>query len=92
MRESHVEKAVRTWAVTHDIRTSKRATPNDRGFPDREFRRKGRVIYIEFKRPKEEPTPLQHKRLRELQEDGFTATWFDNAPAAIEFLKRKFGV
>ncbi len=89
MRESKVEAAVTRWAGKNDIRTSKRSGPNDRGFPDREFRRRGRVIYMEMKATGEAPTALQHKRLRELRADGFTAVWFDNPHGAIEFLREE---
>ena len=90
MRESKVESAIVKWAGKNDIRTSKRSGPNDRGFPDREFRRRGRVIYMELKAPGKKPTPLQLKRLKELRADGFTAVWYDNAHDATEFLRREF--
>ena len=87
MRESKVESAIVKWAGKNDIRTSKRAGVNDRAFPDREFRRRGRVVYMELKAPGKVPTALQMKRLKDLRADGFTAVWFDNAHEAIEYLR-----
>ena len=90
MRESDIEKAICKFAREHDIRTSKRAVPNDRGFPDREFRRRGKVVYMELKAPKKRPSLLQEKRMRELREDGFAVAWFDEVDAACEWLRQQF--
>jgi hypothetical protein len=51
------------------------------GWPDRLFMRSDRYVWIEFKRPGKEPTPLQAKRHEELRQQGATVhvctTWQD---------------
>lgn len=57
------------------------------GFPDDQFLLPGgKAVFIEFKRPGKEPTPLQYSKLRKANELGFYADWFDNADTARAFL------
>lgn len=54
-----------------------------RAFPDDCFLIPGgRALFIEFKRPGAEPTPLQYHRLEQLNDLGYWATWADNFDAA----------
>lgn len=64
----------------------------NRSWPDQFFYSKRFVagtkgVWIEFKAPGKRPTELQYEKLKELQEVGFDATWFDNKTDAINFLK-----
>lgn len=70
----------RGWLQTKFVTTSGRA------WPDRIFIRKGRVIFIEFKRPGEEPTPTQYKRHREIRAQGVEVFWTDNLEEAKRIL------
>lgn len=51
----------------------------------------GRPLFIEFKRPGEEPTPLQYHRLEELNDLGYWATWADNFDAARSAIVEAMG-
>jgi hypothetical protein len=58
-----------------------------RGYPDRQFiLNKGVVVWIEFKAPGEEPTPLQYHRIDELLKNGHYAFWFDDHDDAVQAL------
>lgn len=45
------------------------------GVPDRVGLYKGKFFAIEVKRPGKEPTPLQWRRMREIEENGGKAFW-----------------
>lgn len=79
MRESTIEKAVCKFATDHGCLVMKLAGPNQKGQPDRLFIRDGKVLFIEFKRPGQKPTPLQEKWLRDLRAQDVDAEWCDNA-------------
>lgn len=53
------------WLVVHIIQS------NLNGWPDTQIFRKGRTLFIEWKRPGEEPRQLQLYRHRKLREQGF---------------------
>lgn len=92
IRESTVEKTVCQWAKDHGIRTLKTAGFGDRGKSDRIFWKGNKVVWCEMKAPGKLPTKLQLKFLAERHDDGFDVGWFDNAPAAIKWLKQVFGI
>ena len=51
----------------------------------------GRPLFIEFKRPGKEPTPLQYHRLGELRDLGYTAIWTDSADEACSAIASAVG-
>lgn len=53
------------WQVIHLIQT------NVNGIPDTLILRNKRALFIEWKRPGQEPRPLQSYRHRKLREQGF---------------------
>lgn len=55
--------------------------------PDDLFVRAGVYLWIEFKRPGEEPTPQQYKRHVEMRERGMDVRWTDNLEEAKQWLK-----
>ena len=62
----------------------------DAGYPDRVFINLfGLHCYIEFKRPGEEPTPIQYHRMRQLATRGVEVTWTDNYNDAIYWLRQR---
>jgi hypothetical protein len=75
--ESAIERPCCNWAKSvHGINNLKLA--NLIGIPDRILLYKGRVLFVEFKAPGEEPRPAQlfiHKWLRE---NGFLVFVIDN--------------
>lgn len=57
--ESDIEGDVTAWAERNDILHLKLNVRGRRGWPDHIYLYSGRVCLIEFKRPDEEPEPLQ---------------------------------
>ena len=92
MRESQIESAVCRWAKDQGVANHKMSGPNDRGVPDRLFRRKGRVFFCEFKAPGKTPTALQLKRMADLSDDGFAVGWCDGVESGKKLLKEAFGL
>jgi hypothetical protein len=92
MRESAIERPVNAFAKAHGITSLKLAGPGDRGKSDRMFTRHGKTAFMELKAPLKKPTALQLKFLSERRLDGFDADWFDNAPAAICWLRQIFDI
>lgn len=89
--ESKVRDPVVRWAKQHGIGHMRMAfRPGVRqGVPDDMFMLgNGVAVWVEFKRPGKQPTPLQLARLDELARRGFLAFWTDNAADAIELLSR----
>lgn len=88
--EAKVRDPVVKWAKENGIghvRMSFR--PGTRqGVPDDLFLiPRGNAVWIEFKRPGKAPTPLQSRRIEELQSLGFFAAAFDNTADAIKWLE-----
>lgn len=54
------------WKILHLVRVS------DQGEPDTLCLKSGRIVFVEFKVPGEEPRPLQQYRIDELKRMGFT--------------------
>lgn len=86
-RESSIEKEAwehaesKGWFRTKIMRTSKA------GFPDHIFVRDGVVIFVEFKRPGENPTPQQKKRMWQLRKHGARVEVIDNMKKARELFR-----
>lgn len=47
----------------------------------------GQNAYVEFKRPGKEPTERQYEMLKWLNDNGYSAEWFDNAKEAVQWLE-----
>lgn len=91
--EASIERAVVRWAKDHGALVLKLAGPNAKGQPDRLFLCRGRACFIEFKRQGAKPTALQFKWIERLRDQGFPASWFDDAEAAKTWLSKKlFGL
>lgn len=85
--EVDIEDKVVAWAKKHKFLTPK-VKFVEAGYPDRLFISPyGHTIFIEFKKPGEEPTPIQAHRLTELTKRGVPATWCDNVIEAIRILE-----
>jgi hypothetical protein len=65
--KSACSKALESWSweVIHLIQTNKN------GIPDTLCLRTGRAVFIEFKRPGQQPRPLQEYRHDKLRKQGF---------------------
>lgn len=66
------------------ILTIKLQGQGNKGMPDRLFLcPNGRILFIEFKKPGQKPTPLQEIQHDLLRRYGFTVRVCDNAAAAL---------
>lgn len=87
-RENWVEEKINEHAEKTGWRVRKFVSPGRRGEADRMYTKKLRFKILEIKRPGEEPTKLQLKRLNEWAEDGFETAWVDNVEDGCAFLDR----
>lgn len=78
VREVAIEKPSCEFAVRRGWMVVKLMLCNIDSMPDRLLMRKGRVIFIEFKAPGEDPTPKQAKRHREIRAQGIEVFVIDN--------------
>lgn len=86
MRESAVEKTICDHAETKGWIALKLRGAGDRGKPDRMFLRNGQAVFMEVKAPGKQPTALQERWLRQLNDAGFVAVWTDNAEAGCKVI------
>lgn len=57
-----------------------------RSAPDRVFAKKGRVVWIEFKRPGERPTTVQTREHERMRAAGMEVYWCDDLDTARKIL------
>lgn len=86
-RESDIEADITDFAEVRGWWQTKFTSPSLRGVTDRLFLRRGRVIFLEVKRPGEEPTPQQQKRMRDIKSHGGEVYWVDSLEQARGILK-----
>lgn len=79
MREASIEKSVCRYAKGLGVLAIKFSPMGRRGWPDRIFLYKGRVLFIEFKAPGKKATPLQANAMEKLKAEGFDVFLADNA-------------
>ena len=88
MRESTIEKRLRKGIATRGGLCEKFTSPGRRSVPDRLVSLPGgRIVFVELKAPKKEPTALQakdHARRRAL---GFDVRVINTVEKVDEFLK-----
>lgn len=94
--EASIEDSVVRWARAQGCEHRKMNGMGYRAWEDQMFLIPARisatgrsaVVWIEFKREGEVPTPLQAEHHKWMHEAGFTSVWFDNRDAAIAYLRR----
>jgi Holliday junction resolvase len=86
-RESAVEAALVRYARVHGIYTRKFSSPARRGVPDRIFIHRGKVLFLEVKRPGQGPTKLQKHEIAEIRLAGGNADWCDSVERGMEALQ-----
>jgi len=86
-RESDIESDITDFAKVRGWWEAKFTSPGLRGVADRIFIRRGRHIFIEVKRPGEEPTAQQQKRAREMKSHGAEVYWVDSLEQARAILR-----
>lgn len=97
-KESAIEGRAVRWAAQRGILNRKMNGLGNVSWPDRLFiLPNGIAAFVEFKRPGEQPTPLQYDTMRKLLDAKQHVAWFDDSDAAIQWLealmglRRKFG-
>lgn len=78
IRESKLERAASDWAEADGWLQFKFVSPGTTGVPDRLYIKNGVVVFGEWKRPGEEPTEQQYKRMKEMKKHGAIVFWWDN--------------
>jgi hypothetical protein len=68
--EKEVERDGSDYALSRGWLEYKITSPSVRGFPDRFYARRGRIVLAEWKRGDEQPTDQQLKRHKELRDAG----------------------
>ena len=76
--EAKIESKVVAYCRSRNLYTRKFASPAHRGVPDRIICGRGKVLFLELKRPGNVPTALQLNELAELKRQGMRAVWEDN--------------
>lgn len=84
--EADIESKVRAYAKRRGWWVAKFVSPGLRGVPDRIFIRNRHVIFIELKKPGEEPTTQQEIRHREMRAAGARIYWVTSLAEAMEIL------
>jgi hypothetical protein len=73
VRESKVEKDGKAWAESQGWLVIKYR--GERGYPDRIFIKGGTTVWIEIKKPGEEPSEMQYFRMKMLKNAGAKVSW-----------------
>jgi len=84
--EAKIEKKVVEFCRKNGLLTFKFASPSNRGVPDRIIVHKGKVMFLELKRPGNTPTALQEREIERLKAAGAFATWADSYDRAVSLL------
>ncbi len=88
--ESKIEKKVVGLCRKWHLYTRKFSSPARAGVPDRIICGRGRVLFLELKRPGNTPTKLQTHEINELRKAGMTATWSDTYEASEKLIHDHF--
>ena len=86
--EKKLEKRCADLAKAHGWYTRKWASPSHRGVPDRLFLKDGAVVFVEFKAPGNEPTPLQADEIEQIKGHGGKVFWTDD----VVTFKNRMGI
>lgn len=90
IKESQIEAKVVRFCRQNGLYCRKFSSPSNRGVPDRIIGRDGVVLFLELKRPGEQPTPLQRRELTELACHRLLSNWADSYSAAVAIIRRTF--
>jgi len=76
--ETSIQTKVKNYAKKKGWIAIKLSTPTSRGWPDFQFLKSGRVFFIEFKAPDEQPSEYQDHIIKILQLQKFSVYVVDN--------------
>jgi hypothetical protein len=85
--ESNIESEIIDFAQVRGWWEAKFVSPGLRGVCDRIMLRRGRTVFIEVKRPGEEPTPQQKRRMMEIRAQGAEVYWVTSLEQARGILR-----
>ena len=88
--ETVIEESVADWAEFKGIISRKLNWEGRNGAPDRIFFHNGKILMIEFKKPKGKVKKHQAIEIAELAERGIEVPVIDNLPDAVRYLRRFF--
>lgn len=86
MLEKDIEGKVVNYARQRGCVVMKNNPPSDRGWPDRTFIYRTKVMFIEFKIAKGKPRPLQIVRMQLLEKQGMRVHLVDNVDKGKELI------
>lgn len=89
MAETHIEQEAVAKAKKRGWKSFKVSWQGRRGAPDRLFIGHGESVWIEFKRPKKEPTEQQERMADTMRDEGGMAVWWaDSVDMALKLLRQ----
>lgn len=89
MREKEIESALVKRVKENEGLCLKFTSPSMTGIPDRIILLpKGKIGFVETKRPGGEPRPIQKKRIRQFKDLGFKVYVLDSKENIDEIIKR----
>ena len=77
MKERDIEQALQARIVAIGGVCWKLVCPGTTGVPDRVCLMGGRIVFVEVKAPGQQPRPIQHRRIQQLRDLGFTVMIID---------------
>lgn len=86
--EKSIEDYLRLRAKNMGGKAYKFSSPGNAGVPDRLVALPGgKIAFVELKAPGKKPTPLQRKKMRELEELGAFCAWTDSEEGVDRILE-----
>jgi len=85
--EREIQEGVTIWANYEGLISIRINVVGRKGWPDYGYLYRGRICFIEFKRPGEKPTPLQAHVHEELRKAGACVFVVDNEDYGITLLE-----
>lgn len=84
MKEKHLENELKKSVENLGGICWKLVSPGTAGVPDRICLKAGRVIFVELKAPGKKPRPIQNRRIKQLQGQGFQVFVVDSVDGIAE--------
>jgi len=89
IRESAIERKSMAWATSQGALVLK--VQGAKGWPDRlVLKPSGKVMFVEFKRPGQEPNALQAHMLQEIRRRGVLAYWVQSFADFVKAYEQEY--
>ena len=89
--EKTIEDQARDWALRDGWMVRKVSWVGRKGAPDRVFLRDGRTIFIEMKRPGDQPREIQWVEIKALRQAGVIVEYADSVESVKAILRGEVG-